>query len=138
MRSIGYAREASRVRGTVDMAQSADSPPHPGPLPANGERESAPPVVAAASTRKVSKHFGATRALDSVDFDVLPGEIHALVGENGAGKSTLVRILGGVHRPDEGEVVVEGRVCRFASPHDAIAAGIATIPQELRLVPALS
>jgi ABC-type sugar transport system ATPase subunit len=95
-------------------------------------------TIPAASARGVSKHFGATRALDDVDFDVRPGELHALVGENGAGKSTLVRILGGVHRPDEGEVTVAGRICRFNGPRDAIAAGIVTIPQELRLVPALS
>jgi ABC-type sugar transport system ATPase subunit len=93
---------------------------------------------AAASAKAVSKQFGATRALDGVDFDVMPGEIHALVGENGAGKSTLVRLLGGVHRPDRGEIRVDGQACRFANPHDAIAAGIVTIPQELRLVPALS
>ena len=92
----------------------------------------------AASTAGLSKSFGATRALDAVDFDVAPGEIHALVGENGAGKSTLVRILGGVHRPDGGTLRVDGQARRFASPHEAIAAGIVTIPQELRLVPSLS
>jgi ABC-type sugar transport system ATPase subunit len=95
-------------------------------------------MTAAASATSVSKNFGATHALDSVDFDVQPGEIHALVGENGAGKSTLVRILGGVHRPDAGTVEVGGNPCQFVSPRDAIAAGVATIPQELRLVPALS
>jgi ribose transport system ATP-binding protein len=95
-------------------------------------------TIQAAIARGISKHFGATRALDNVDFDVLPGELHALVGENGAGKSTLVRILGGVHRPDQGEVTVSGRICRFNGPWDAIAAGIVTIPQELRLVPTLS
>src|SRR5687768_12961990 len=95
-------------------------------------------MASAARARNISKHFGATRALDSVDFDVMPGEIHALVGENGAGKSTLVRILGGVHRPDAGEIAVGGTPCHFHGPRDAIAAGIATIPQELRLVPALS
>jgi ABC-type sugar transport system ATPase subunit len=95
-------------------------------------------TVPAARAKSVSKHFDATQALDDVDFDVLPGEIHALVGENGAGKSTLVRIIGGVHRPDQGEIEVDGGACRFASPHDAIAAGIAVIPQEPRLVPALS
>jgi ABC-type sugar transport system ATPase subunit len=92
----------------------------------------------AASAQGLSKHFGATAALDSVDFDVAFGEIHAVVGENGAGKSTLIRILGGVHRPDSGRIVVDGVARQFASPHDAIAAGIVTIPQELRLVPALS
>jgi ribose transport system ATP-binding protein len=92
----------------------------------------------AAGTRGVSKHFGATRALDRVDFDVLLGELHALVGENGAGKSTLVRILSGVHRPDAGEVTVDDELRAFDGPRDAIAAGIITIPQELRLVPALS
>ena len=84
------------------------------------------------------KSFGATRALDNVDFALDYGETHALVGENGAGKSTLVRILGGVHRPDAGTLTVDGEPRHFNSPHDAIAAGINTIPQELRLVPALS
>jgi ribose transport system ATP-binding protein len=92
----------------------------------------------AASVEGVGKRFGATLALDGVDFDVAFGEIHAIVGENGAGKSTLIRILGGVHRPDRGIVCVDGRERHFASPHDAIAAGVVTIPQELRLVPALS
>ena len=92
----------------------------------------------AARASGIAKRFGATTALDDVSFDVMPGEIHALVGENGAGKSTLIRILGGVHGPDRGEIFVDGRPCRFSSPREAIAAGIATIPQELRLVPALS
>ena len=90
------------------------------------------------SAHGIAKDFGATRALDNVDFDAMPGEVHALVGENGAGKSTLVRILSGVHRPDTGEIAVDGEPRQFGRPHDAIAAGIATIPQELRLVPALS
>jgi ribose transport system ATP-binding protein len=92
----------------------------------------------AARAEGIGKQFGATVALDGVDFDVAFGEIHAIVGENGAGKSTLIRILGGVHRPDHGQIFVDGRLCHFASPHDAIAVGIVTIPQELRLVPALS
>ena len=93
------------------------------------------PVVRADA---ICKRFDATIALNAVDFDVRPGEIHAVVGENGAGKSTLIRILGGVHPPDSGRIFVSGKACAFASPHEAIAAGIVTIPQELRLVPALS
>ena len=92
----------------------------------------------AARLQGISKHFGVTFALDDVDFDVGFREIHAVVGENGAGKSTLIRILSGVHRPDRGQVVVDGVERQFAIPRDAIAAGIVTIPQELRLVPALS
>ncbi|MGP0094433.1 MAG: sugar ABC transporter ATP-binding protein [Xanthobacteraceae bacterium] len=92
----------------------------------------------AASVSGVTKKFGSTTALDGVDFDVDYGEIHAIVGENGAGKSTLIKILGGVHHPDRGEIRIDGWPRRFASPRDAIAAGIVTIPQELRLVPALS
>jgi len=92
----------------------------------------------AARLAGVTKHFGATVALGGVDFEVGRGEVHAIVGENGAGKSTLIRILGGVYQPDRGEILIDGRPCRFASPRDAIAAGIVTIPQELRLVPALS
>src|SRR5580704_2370515 len=92
----------------------------------------------AAGAQNVRKRFGATTALDGVSFEVMAGEIHALVGENGAGKSTLVRILGGVVRPDDGRVTIGGRECHLSSPHDAIASGIVTIPQELQLVPALS
>ena len=92
----------------------------------------------AAGAHTIGKRFGATTALDGVDFEVLTGEIHALVGENGAGKSTLVRILGGAVRPDEGQVTIAGRERRLTSPHDAIVNGITTIPQELHLVPALS
>jgi ABC-type sugar transport system ATPase subunit len=92
----------------------------------------------AISTERISKHFGANRALDQIDFDVAFGEVHALVGENGAGKSTLIRILSGVHQPDTGRILVDGQERQLAGPHDAIAAGIVTIPQELRLVPALS
>ena len=92
----------------------------------------------AAGAHTIGKRFGATTALDGVDFEVLTGEIHALVGENGAGKSTLVRILGGAVRPDEGQVTIAGRERRLTSPHDATVNGITTIPQELHLVPALS
>lgn len=97
------------------------------------------PVSGNAITVKgLTKSFGATVALDSVDFTLAFGETHALVGENGAGKSTLIRILGGVHRADSGTIAIAGEPHSFASPHDAILAGVVTIPQELRMVPALS
>lgn len=95
-------------------------------------------TMPALSAHGIFKQFGATQALDNLDFNVRAGELHALVGENGAGKSTLVRILGGVHRPDRGELAIDGEPRRFNGPRDAIAAGIVTIPQELHLVPMLS
>jgi ABC-type sugar transport system ATPase subunit len=98
----------------------------------------APPSGNAIAVSGLTKVFGATRALDSVDFTLDFGETHALVGENGAGKSTLIRILGGVHQADSGTIAIAGEQRRFASPHDAILAGVITIPQELRMVPALS
>ncbi len=82
--------------------------------------------------------FPGVRALDGVDFDVLPGEVHALIGENGAGKSTLIRILSGEIAGYDGEVRIDGTPRRMAGPREAIAAGIAVIPQELQLVSSLS
>ncbi|KAA1183556.1 sugar ABC transporter ATP-binding protein [Rhizobium tropici] len=90
------------------------------------------------SAKGVVKRFGGVHALRGVDFELKSGEIHALLGENGAGKSTLMNLLSGVHTPDEGEIFVDGKLARFHSPRDAQAAGIATIFQELDLVPSLS
>jgi rhamnose transport system ATP-binding protein len=88
--------------------------------------------------RNVSKSFPGVKALDDVQFDVLPGEVHALLGENGAGKSTLIKIISGVYKPDTGSVSILGNDVRFQSPLEAQSAGIATIYQELLLFPALS
>jgi ABC-type sugar transport system ATPase subunit len=85
--------------------------------------------------RQVSKRFGGVRAVVDADLDLAPGEVHGLVGENGAGKSTLSKIIAGVHPPDAGEVLVEGEPVRFGAPRDALSAGIATIAQEIALVP---
>ncbi|HUG48828.1 MAG TPA: sugar ABC transporter ATP-binding protein [Candidatus Limnocylindria bacterium] len=85
----------------------------------------------------ISKQFGETRALSDVSLSVLPGSVHALVGENGAGKSTLGRIVAGVLAPDSGRVLIDGRPVELGSPKDALALGIATIAQELALVPTL-
>lgn len=86
----------------------------------------------------VSKSFGAVRALRSVSLDLYAGEVHALAGENGAGKSTLIKTLTGVHRPDEGTVLLDGSPVEFAGPADARDAGVAVIYQEPTLFPDLS
>ena len=86
----------------------------------------------------VGKSFVGNRVLADVDLEVRAGEVHAIVGENGAGKSTLIKILGGVHQPDMGEVTVDGVPLRLRSPRDALAAGIVVIHQELSLAPDLS
>ncbi len=86
----------------------------------------------------ISKKFPGVQALSDVQFDVYPGEVHALVGENGAGKSTLIKIISGVHKPDTGEIRVEGHMVHFNNPHGAQAAGVATIYQELSLYPELT
>ncbi|RZL37482.1 MAG: sugar ABC transporter ATP-binding protein [Rubrivivax sp.] len=80
--------------------------------------------------RGITKRFGPTHALRGIDLDLLPGEARALIGENGAGKSTLVKVLTGVHAPDAGEILLDGRPVRFARTQDAQAAGIAAVHQE--------
>jgi ABC-type sugar transport system ATPase subunit len=88
--------------------------------------------------REISKSFPGTRALDRVHFEVLPGEVHAVVGENGAGKTTLMMILAGVVQPDEGTVLWDGAVVPLPDPRTAQGLGIGTVFQELSLVPGLS
>ncbi|MBS0195551.1 MAG: sugar ABC transporter ATP-binding protein [Planctomycetes bacterium] len=90
------------------------------------------------SVRSLSKRFGAVVALDSIDLDVSPGSIHALMGENGAGKSTLIRCLMGAVRRDGGTVLFEGTACDPASPRHAEAAGLSTVFQEVGLIPHMS
>jgi ABC-type sugar transport system ATPase subunit len=94
-----------------------------------------PPIV---DMRDIRKSFGSTEVLHSVDFHVRPGEVHVLAGENGAGKSTLIKILSGVYGDFSGEMFVGGRQRRFLHPSQAGRAGIATIHQELSLVPTMS
>src|ERR671927_555215 len=86
-------------------------------------------------TRRGIKRFPGVLALDEVSFELRKGEVHALVGENGAGKSTLIKVLTGAYRPDEGEVVFEGREVYFGSPRESQEAGISTIYQEVNLIP---
>src|SRR3954447_16022219 len=83
----------------------------------------------------VTKHFAGVMALEDVSLSLMPGEVHALVGENGAGKSTLIKVLTGVYRPDEGELRFGGEPVSFSSPRAAQDAGISTIYQEIDLIP---
>ena len=87
---------------------------------------------------RLQKSFPGVLALDSVDFEVRAGEVHALVGENGAGKSTLVKILGGGLLPDSGEVRLDGSPLPYGDPKRVRESGIGVIYQELTLVPELS
>ena len=86
----------------------------------------------------ISKFFGKVIALKDVTMKVKKGEIMCLLGDNGAGKSTLIKTLSGVHKPDEGEITVEGNKTTFDSPKDALDMGIPTVYQYLELVPLMS
>ncbi len=88
--------------------------------------------------RGITKRFPGIVANDRVDFDLLPGEVHALLGENGAGKSTLVNVLYGLYHPDEGEISVRGRKIRLGSPKEAIEQGIGMVHQHFMLIPVMS
>jgi simple sugar transport system ATP-binding protein len=88
--------------------------------------------------RNVSKFFGSIVALKNISFAVNPGEVHCLLGDNGAGKSTLIKILSGVYHCDEGEMHVGGEKVDFSSPRQALDFGIATVFQDLAMVPLMS
>jgi simple sugar transport system ATP-binding protein len=87
--------------------------------------------------QRVSKRFGNVVALSEVSLAVYPGQVTCLLGDNGAGKSTLIQILAGVHRPSAGRYLVDGAPVEFTSPRDARGAGIATVYQDLALIPIL-
>src|SRR4030081_3293014 len=87
----------------------------------------------AVTMRGITKRFPGVLANDQVDFEVLRGEIHALLGENGAGKSTLSNIWPGLYRPDEGELLLHSKPVTFHAPRDAIEAGVGMVHQHFRL-----
>jgi simple sugar transport system ATP-binding protein len=97
--------------------------------------KTAQPIV---EMRDIQKHFGNIIALAGVSFDVRPGECHCLLGDNGAGKSTFIKTMSGVHKPSVGTMVVDGKPVVFDSPRDAMNAGIATVYQDLAMIPLMS
>ncbi|MFJ4876700.1 sugar ABC transporter ATP-binding protein [Streptomyces sp. NPDC088745] len=106
-------------------------PPDPAPPPT-------PTPAPLLTMSHITKTFPGVRALDRVDLEVLPAEVHCLLGQNGAGKSTLIKILAGAHRPDSGAITWSGAPVALTSPAAAMRLGIATIHQELDLVEGLS
>jgi len=88
--------------------------------------------------KDIEKHFGSVIALAGVSLDIHAGECHCLLGDNGAGKSTFIKTMSGVHKPTSGEIFFEGQPMSFADPRDAITAGIATVYQDLAMIPLMS
>ncbi|MQY14581.1 Fructose import ATP-binding protein FrcA [Streptomyces sp. RB5] len=93
------------------------------------------PSVPLVEMRDVSKYYGNIRALEGVSLEVHAGEITCVLGDNGAGKSTLIKIIAGLHRHDAGDFRIEGRPAKLANPRDALDRGIATVYQDLAVVP---
>ncbi len=93
---------------------------------------------AALEVRNISKYFGNVIALNDISMTVRPGEVHCLLGDNGAGKSTMIKVLSGVHKPDRGEILLDGQPVSFASPAEALDRGIATVHQYLSIQPLMS
>ncbi len=88
--------------------------------------------------QRISKYFGSVIALKDISMRVYAGQVMCLLGDNGAGKSTLIKTLSGVHQPSEGRYLVEGKEVHFTSPRDALSAGIATVYQDLAMIPLMS
>jgi len=88
--------------------------------------------------QSVGKQFGSVIALSGVSMTVVAGEVHCLLGDNGAGKSTLIKTLAGVHQPTAGQILVEGKPVAFRGPRDALDLGIATVYQDLAMIPLMS
>lgn len=102
--------------------------------------EAAPTVMGQelVALENIEKHFGAVIALAGVSISVKAGECHCLLGDNGAGKSTFIKTMSGVHKPTKGRILVGGQPVTFNSPRDAMAAGIATVYQDLAMIPLMS
>src|SRR5579871_2356964 len=102
---------------------------------ATSERPAREPVLRVTGGSKI---YGGVHAIEDINFELYPGEVHALVGENGAGKSTLCKAIAGAIKLTSGEIFVDGRPANFDSPRDALAAGICMVYQETSLVPTMT
>ncbi len=117
------------------MSDQNPTPQSDGTAPAAATSTGEPCLLEA---HEVSKYFGSVNALQDISLRVNDGEVTCVLGDNGAGKSTLIKILSGVHQPDKGELLMEGKPTHFANPREARAAGIATVFQDLATVPLMS
>lgn len=102
---------------------------------ADSKTQTSPPVI---EVKNIVKHYGSVIALSGVSMQVSSGEVLCLLGDNGAGKSTLIKTLSGVVRPSDGDFLVNGKPVVFSSPRDALDAGIATVYQDLAMIPLMS
>jgi simple sugar transport system ATP-binding protein len=122
-----------------DQSQQPPETTAPSPDAANTEaaatHDGSAPLLEA---RNVSKYFGSVNALQDISLQVNAGEVTCVLGDNGAGKSTLIKILSGVHVPDQGSLLMEGEQVTFATPREARQRGIATVFQDLATVPLMS
>jgi ribose transport system ATP-binding protein len=137
--ALGPVEEPSELARSEDealpfQAQSTAPSPDQEAIPS----DSIAPSRAVLEMHGIRKVFPGVVALDDVDFELRPGEVHALIGENGAGKSTLIKIISGLYRRDAGTMVIDGEEVDFRSPADAIARRIKVVYQELDLVPGLT
>jgi len=95
-------------------------------------------MAALLEMNNISKHFGQVVALNDVSIAIQAGECHCLLGDNGAGKSTFIKVMSGVHKPSHGQMLLEGKPVHFHSTRDALHAGIATVYQDLAMIPLMS
>ena len=98
----------------------------------------APPSAPLVEMRDIEKHFGSVIALSGVSVTVNAGEVHCLLGDNGAGKSTFIKTMAGVHKPTRGQMLIDGKPVHFSGPRAALDAGIATVYQDLAMIPLMS
>jgi simple sugar transport system ATP-binding protein len=125
--------EGSDMHTTAGAGQSPGTTPEAGSGPAPNGTD-----ACLLEARGVSKYFGSVNALRDISLKVNAGEVTCVLGDNGAGKSTLIKILSGVHAPDEGELLMNGEPVTFTNPRDARGRGIATVFQDLATVPLMS